>query len=75
MRQVNFIYESKRGMVSLNRKPTDIKVDGQDFQFEVMRGNDCFSVFLPVGKHLVEIVTGDKFTYGMNILVFGQLGP
>jgi hypothetical protein len=68
MRQVNFIYESKeRALVSLNRKPTDIKVDGQDFQFEVMRGNDCFSVFLPVGKHLVEIVTGDKFTYGMNI--------
>jgi hypothetical protein len=68
MRQLNFVYDCpERALVSLNRTPTDIKVDGQTFPFEVLRGNDCFSVFLPVGKHLVEIVTGDKFTYGMNI--------
>jgi uncharacterized protein YdaL len=68
MRQVNFVYDcSERALVSLNRKPTDIKVDGKDFPFEALRGNDCFCVFLPVGKHLVAIVTGDKFTYGMNI--------
>jgi len=68
MRQLNFIYEStERALVSINRQPTEIKVDGVIYPFEEMRGNDCFSIFLPVGKHLVEIVTGDKFTYGMNI--------
>ena len=68
MRQVTFSYESvERALVSINRKPTNVKVDGQDFQFEVLTGNDCFSVFLPVGKHEIEIETGDKFTYGMNV--------
>ena len=68
MRQLNFNYESvERALVSINRKPTNVKVDGQDFKFEVLTGNDCFSVFLPVGKHSVEIETGDQFTYTMNI--------
>jgi Uncharacterized protein conserved in bacteria (DUF2334). len=68
MRQVKFNYESiERALVTINRKPTSVKVDGQDFKFEVLTGNDCFSVFLPVGKHDVEIETGDQFTYGMNI--------
>jgi uncharacterized protein YdaL len=68
MRQLNFSYESiGRALVSINREPTNVNVDGQNFKFEVLTGNDCFSVFLPAGKHTVEIETGDKFTYGMNI--------
>lgn len=69
MRNVTFSYESniERALVSINRKPTNVKVDGQDYKFEAFTGNDCFSVFLPVGKHNIEIETGDQFTYTMNI--------
>lgn len=68
MRQVSFGYESnERSVVSLNRTPTSVVVDGQNYRFEELKGNDCFSVLLPAGKHSVEIETGDKFTYGMNV--------
>jgi len=68
MRSLSFSYESvERGLVSLCRLPTNLKVDGKEQTFEVLKGNDCFSIFLPSGKHVVEIVTGDKFTYGMNV--------
>ncbi|MDP4207430.1 MAG: DUF2334 domain-containing protein [Bacteroidota bacterium] len=68
MRQVNFTYDSyERALVSLNRKPTSVKIDGKDVKFEVLNGNDCFTLMLPSGKHTVEIITGDQFTYGMNL--------
>jgi hypothetical protein len=68
MRRLNFSYEcTDRALVSLNSKPASIKVDDQNFTFEVLKGNDCFSIFLPVGKHTVEIATGNKFTYGIGM--------
>jgi uncharacterized protein YdaL len=68
MRRLSFNYEcSDRALVSLNSKPTSIKVDSRDYRFEVLKGNDCFSFFLPVGKHTVQIATGDKFTYGIGL--------
>jgi len=54
-------------LVAISRKPTDVKIDGQPYTFEVLKGNDCFTISLPTGKHAVEIITGDKFTYGMNL--------
>ncbi len=68
MRNLAFSYEStERAIVSVNRNPTSIKLDGQDYQLDVLKGNDCFSVFLPMGKHRVEIVTGNKLSYGINV--------
>ncbi len=68
MRKVTFRYRGdERTLASLNNKPTSVQVDGKIYPFEVLRGNDCFTVMLPAGNHLVEIVTGDKFTYGINL--------
>jgi len=67
-RDVNFSYESDgRALISLNRKPTSLKIDGKEYPFESMKGNDCFSIYLPDGKHYVSIVAGDIFSYGINL--------
>ncbi len=68
MRRVSFKYIStEKALVALNSKPTTILVDGKSIKFDVLSGNDCFTVFLPVGQHKVVIETGDKFSYGLNI--------
>jgi hypothetical protein len=68
MQQLVFNYESsERSLVSLNRKPTSIKVDNINIDFEVLMGNDCFSVFLPSGKHTILITSGNSFSYGINL--------
>jgi hypothetical protein len=68
MRNLSFNYEStERAIVSVNRNPTSLKIDGKDVQLDVLKGNDCFSVILPFGKHTVEIITGDKLSYGINV--------
>ena len=68
MRKVNFDYESTdKALVALNSKPTEVKVDGQSYNFKLLKGNDCFSLYLPIGKHFVEITTGNKFSYGISI--------
>ena len=68
MRQVNISYESyERAYASFNRKPTSVKVDGKDYPFEVLTGNDCFTIVVPGGKHALEVITGDKFTYEINL--------
>jgi uncharacterized protein YdaL len=68
MRRLSFNYEStERAIASLNSKPTLVSVDGKNYPFELLKGNDCFSIFLPVGKHTVQISTGDKFTYGISL--------
>jgi len=68
MRKLTFDYDcTEKALVSLNSKPASIQVDGQNFSFDVLKGNDCFTIFLPVGKHSVKIETGDKFTYGISI--------
>jgi hypothetical protein len=50
--------------------PTTVTVDGEPMGFTVMKGNDCYSIFLPNGVHKADIVTGDKFAYGVNITSF-----
>jgi hypothetical protein len=68
LQDVKFSYESQiRTLISLNREPTYVKVDGEEYKFIVMKGNDCFSFFLPLGKHSVELTAGDSFSYGINL--------
>lgn len=68
MRQVQFSYESStKALVSLTREPSSVKVDDQKYNFELLKGNDCYSIFIPSGKHVVEIITGNEFTYGVNL--------
>jgi hypothetical protein len=68
MRSVAFRYESAgRCIVMVNGEPHEVRVDGEGVTFYSMKGNDGYSLFLPPGSHLVEIVTGDTFSYGINI--------
>lgn len=68
MRSISFNYTGdERTLASLNNKPTSVMVDGKAYDFEVLSGNDCFTIMLPPGKHQVDIVTGDRFSYGINL--------
>jgi hypothetical protein len=68
MKDIKFAYDSQtRTLLSLNREPTWVKVDGQDYKFSIMEGNDCFSIFLPTGNHYIEIGVGNTFSYGINL--------
>jgi hypothetical protein len=68
MRSVDLEYESSgRTLMSLNREPTAVRVDGRPVQVTVMKGNDCYSIYLPPGRHRAEIVAGDLFSYGINL--------
>jgi hypothetical protein len=67
-RSATFEYESDtRALVSVNREPTSIFVDGKDYAFTSLKGNDCYSVLLPAGRHTVELTGGDVFSYGVNV--------
>ena len=71
LRDVTLEYKSgQRMLISLSNMPTTVSVDGELLDCTVMRGNDCYSIFLPNGTHKVNIVTGDKFAYGINITSF-----
>ncbi len=68
MRKISFEYKGdERTLASLNNKPSSIQVDGTDYPFEVLKGIDCYTVMLPSGKHHVAIITGDRFSYGVNL--------
>jgi hypothetical protein len=71
MRSVAFRYESAgRCIVMVNGEPHEVRVDGERMTFYSVEGNDGYSLFLPPGSHRVEIVTGDAFSYGINITSF-----
>jgi len=75
MSKLTLVYESfERALISMVNKPTALKIDGLSTNFEVMRGNDCFTLFLPSGKHTVEIITGDKFSNGINVTSLWSIG-
>ncbi len=64
-------YQSKeRMLVALSNLPTSVTVDGVTIPTTVMKGNDCYSVFLPSGNHLANILTGDQFSYGVSLTSF-----
>ncbi len=68
LRDVKFTYESDmRTLASFNRTPTSVTVDGQKYDFVSMKGNDCYTIFLPPGKHDIVLVAGDQFSYGVNL--------
>jgi hypothetical protein len=68
MKDIKFSYESEtRTLITINREPTSVKIDDKDYYFTVMKGNDCFSIFLPPGHHTVELNAGDSFTYGISL--------
>lgn len=68
MRNISFNYSGdERTLASLNNEPTSVIIDGNAYEFEVLKGNDCFTIMLPPGKHKVDIVTGNRFSYGINL--------
>jgi uncharacterized protein YdaL len=68
VRSVLFDYQSDtRTMVSINREPSGVTVDGRPYAFTALKGNDCYSIMLPAGLHNVRIVGGDPFSYGVNL--------
>ena len=68
MRRMIISYQSNgRALASFNNKPTKIMIDGANYDFEVLRGNDCFTVMLPAGSHHALIETGNSFSYGINL--------
>ena len=68
MRSASFTYNSdERFLVSFSNEPTKVYLDGQHFSFTALKGNDCYSIALPPGKHDVNITTGDTFSYGVNV--------
>jgi uncharacterized protein YdaL len=83
LRSVNFVYDSgMRTLIALNREPTAVTVDGEEYPLTFFKGNDCYTLYLPPGRHAVELVAGSPFSYGISftsfwsttaIAVFGSL--
>ncbi len=68
MRSASFIYESDtRSIVSLNKEPSSLTIDGESRPLKTLKGNDCYSLMLPSGKHSVEVNVGGDFSYGINV--------
>ncbi|MCX6155948.1 MAG: DUF2334 domain-containing protein [Candidatus Kapabacteria bacterium] len=68
MRSISFNYSSDiRTLVCVNREPVTIEVDGKEFSFSALKGNNCYSVFIPSGNHQVKMVLSDVFSYSVNL--------
>jgi uncharacterized protein YdaL len=71
MRSTSFSYISDgRCLVTVNREPHALMVDGHAAPFYTMKGNDGYSIFLPAGRHSVYLEAGDAFSYGINMTSF-----
>jgi len=71
LRDVTLDYVSDaRMLISLSNLPSSVTVDGSPINFTAMKGNDCFSIFLPTGSHRANIIAGDRFAYGINYTSF-----
>ncbi|HTY36623.1 MAG TPA: DUF2334 domain-containing protein [Bacteroidota bacterium] len=68
MRDAQFEYDSdERVLVSFSNEPTELRIDDKKVQVNPLKGNDCYSLMLPPGKHAVHVITGDSFSYGVNV--------
>lgn len=68
MRNARFKYNSdERMLVSFSNEPTGIDLDGQPYTVLSMKGNDCYTIMLPPGSHETNVITGDTFSYGVNV--------
>jgi uncharacterized protein YdaL len=71
LRSATFAYVSDtRTLVSLNREPTSLTVDGKLSPPMYQKGNDCYTLLLPPGRHTVELMAGDPFSYGVTVTSF-----
>ena len=71
MRRISFEYESRsRTLVSMIPEPTAVLLDGQEYTAPPAKGNDCFTLGLPPGRHRVEVAAGGTFSYGINVTSF-----
>ncbi|MDD8018670.1 MAG: DUF2334 domain-containing protein [Bacteroidota bacterium] len=68
LREITFQYTSEtRTLASFSAAPTSVTVDETPYSFKVMKGNDCYSIFLPPGTHTVDLIAGDQFAFGVNV--------
>ncbi len=68
MKDIKIVYEAEgRNILSLNQIPTEVTIDGKKIDFTVMKGNDCYSIFLPPGKHYADITIGSDFLFSVNV--------
>jgi len=69
MRKISFTYESDMiTIASFNQAPAQIYIDGNEQKnVEVMKGNDCYSIKLPSGKHSVKVIMGSSLSYSINL--------
>jgi hypothetical protein len=68
LQTILFKYESEeRAIASLNYMPSLVRVDNKIYPVKILKGDDCFTIMLPSGNHHVEIVTGGKYSYGINM--------
>ncbi len=71
IRTMSFTYEGDtRVLVALNREATALSVDGEPRPISPLRGNDCFTLVLPPGRHSVHVVLGDVVSYGVSLTSF-----
>jgi hypothetical protein len=71
IRTMSFTYDGDtRVLVALNREATAVNLDGEQYPFSPLRGNDCFTLMLPPGKHSVSVVLGDVVSYGVSVTSF-----
>ncbi len=67
-RSVDFGYVSgPRCLVSLNKPPVALFVDGRELPVEVWKGNERFTLSLPAGRHDVRIITRSTVSYGIDL--------
>lgn len=68
MREAAITYDApERMLVSFSNEPTQITVDGRPVTCTPLKGSDCYTVELPVGRHEAIVFTGDAFSYGVNV--------
>jgi len=71
MRKIWVKYESnERALISVNSGITTVRIDGQKYPAEPMKGNDCNTIYLPPGTHEVDIETVSSFVYGIDLTSF-----
>ncbi|MDT8322700.1 MAG: DUF2334 domain-containing protein [Bacteroidota bacterium] len=67
-RSVSFAYESaERCFVTINKKPTEILIDGMKRSAPVREGIERYSIQLPPGEHRVQIMTSGTVAHGIDL--------
>ena len=67
-RSITFTYSSSvRCLVSLNKTPLQVFVDGNEAKLIPMEGHRRVTVLLPHGTHRVRIITKSTISYGIDL--------